>query len=103
MTTTYERTRTVDQTRELLEKPASDDAPANHHEVQEEAIRLLPHYPCDFDLELFFRRASRCMGFAWRALMAPAKNISQMSVGIRPIRALRADSTNVGSPPQNGP
>lgn len=52
MTTPYERTRAVVQARELLDKLASHDAPVNHHELQDEAIRLLRHYPLDVDLEL---------------------------------------------------
>jgi hypothetical protein len=64
MTTPHERTRTVVQTREFLEKLASDDAPGTHHEVQAEAIRLFRHYPLDFDLE----RSSTALPDVWGPL-----------------------------------
>ncbi|WP_323182914.1 BPSL0761 family protein [Paraburkholderia sp. CNPSo 3076] len=64
MTTPYERTRTVVQTREFLEKLASGDAPVNHQKVQEEAIRLLRHYPLDFDLEI----SSTALPSVWASL-----------------------------------
>ncbi|MFX1803105.1 hypothetical protein PWR66_05515 [Paraburkholderia sp. A1RO-5] len=64
MTTPHERTRAVVQTREFLEKLASGGAPIDHQKVQDEAIRLLRHYPLDFDLEI----SSTALPSVWASL-----------------------------------
>ena len=52
MTTAYERTKAVIETRELLKMLASSDNVASHGEIQAFAVRLLRHYPLDIDLEV---------------------------------------------------
>ncbi|WP_341866407.1 BPSL0761 family protein [Burkholderia puraquae] len=50
MTTPYERTKAVIETRELLKLLASCDDLASRSAVQAIAVRLLRHYPLDVDL-----------------------------------------------------
>ncbi|MBR8142747.1 hypothetical protein NUV26_13560 [Burkholderia pseudomultivorans] len=52
MTTAYERTRAVVETRKFLQMLASVDGASNDARVQSVAARLLRHYPLDIDLEL---------------------------------------------------
>lgn len=50
MTTPYERTKAVTDTREFLQMLASADQVNCHGNVQSVAERLLRHYPLDVDL-----------------------------------------------------
>ncbi|WP_081069353.1 BPSL0761 family protein [Burkholderia diffusa] len=50
MTTPYERTKAVIETREFLKLLASPDGVASRREIQAFAVRLLRHYPLDIDL-----------------------------------------------------
>lgn len=52
MTTPYERTKAVVDTRELLEMLASADKITIGGLVQSVAIGLLRHYPLDIDLDV---------------------------------------------------
>lgn len=52
MTTAYERTQSVVETRKFLEMLASIDVAADDGRVQSVAARLLRHYPLDIDLEV---------------------------------------------------
>lgn len=52
MTTAYERTKAVIETRELLTMLASSDDVASRSEIQAFAVRLLRHYPLDIDLDV---------------------------------------------------
>lgn len=52
MTTAYERTKSVIETRQFLQMLASTDDVASRSHVQSVAIRLLRHYPLDIDLDV---------------------------------------------------
>ncbi|RQU12755.1 hypothetical protein DF157_23640 [Burkholderia cenocepacia] len=52
MTTPYERSKSVTETREFLQMLASAGDIANRNHVQLVAVRLLRHYPLDIDLEM---------------------------------------------------
>ncbi|KGW25118.1 hypothetical protein Y045_6118 [Burkholderia pseudomallei MSHR2451] len=52
MTTPYERSKSVIETREFLQMLASTGDIANRTHVQLVAVRLLRHYPLDIDLEM---------------------------------------------------
>ncbi|WP_367304389.1 BPSL0761 family protein [Burkholderia multivorans] len=52
VTTAYERTQSVVETRKFLEMLASIDVAADDGRVQSVAARLLRHYPLDIDLEV---------------------------------------------------
>ena len=61
MTTPYERTRTVIQTREFLQWMLKADQSDASEKVKQEARRLLRHYPSDADL----RDAERAVPDVW--------------------------------------
>lgn len=50
MTTPYERTKAVIETRELLQLLASFDGPATPSAIQDLARQLLRHFPLDVDI-----------------------------------------------------
>ncbi|WP_341459763.1 BPSL0761 family protein [Burkholderia lata] len=52
MTTAYERTKSVIETREFLRQLAASDAVVTRTRIRMVAARLLRHYPLDIDLEL---------------------------------------------------
>ncbi|WP_175701381.1 BPSL0761 family protein [Burkholderia ambifaria] len=52
MTTPYERTKAVIETREFLKLLASCDDVGGRSEIQAFAVRLLRHYPLDIDLDV---------------------------------------------------
>lgn len=52
MTTPYERTKAVIETRELLQLLASLDGPATPVAFQDLARQLLRHFPLDVDLDI---------------------------------------------------
>ncbi|MFM0273535.1 hypothetical protein PQQ59_23315 [Paraburkholderia aspalathi] len=52
MTTPYERTKAVVDTRELLQLLASSDGVASRIDIHAIAVRLLRHYPLDVDLDI---------------------------------------------------
>ena len=52
MTTAYERTKSVIETRKFLQMLTSADDLASRSHVQSVAERLLRHYPLDIDLEV---------------------------------------------------
>ena len=52
MTTAYERTKAVIETRELLQLLASPTSTATRDAVQDAAMLLLRHYPLNIDLEI---------------------------------------------------
>ncbi|HIE1298122.1 MULTISPECIES: BPSL0761 family protein [Burkholderia] len=52
MTTAYERTKPVIETREFLQMLASADELTIHGLVQSVAVSLLRHYPLDIHLEV---------------------------------------------------
>jgi len=52
MTTAFERTKSVIETRKFLQMLASANDVANRSRVQSVAARLLRHYPLDIDLEV---------------------------------------------------
>ncbi|KGS38296.1 hypothetical protein X992_5487 [Burkholderia pseudomallei MSHR5492] len=52
MTTAYERTKSVIETREFLRLLASSDDDVTRARIRLVAARLLRHYPLDIDLEL---------------------------------------------------
>lgn len=52
MTTAYERTKSVIETREFLQMLASSGDLASRNHVQSVAVCLLRHYPLNIDLEV---------------------------------------------------
>ncbi|WP_081058458.1 MULTISPECIES: BPSL0761 family protein [Burkholderia] len=52
MTTAYERTKSVIETRTFLQMLASADDLASRRDVQSVAVRLLRHYPLNVDLDV---------------------------------------------------
>ncbi|MDW9245425.1 hypothetical protein C7S13_1444 [Burkholderia cepacia] len=52
MTTAYERTKAVIETRKLLQLLASPTSTATRDAVQDAAMLLLRHYPLNVDLEI---------------------------------------------------
>ncbi|WP_429249755.1 BPSL0761 family protein [Paraburkholderia sp. GAS333] len=50
MTTPYERTKAVIETRSFLQMLASDENLTDLNKLREAALRLLRHYPLDVDL-----------------------------------------------------
>lgn len=52
MTTAYERTKSVIETRQFLQRLAFGDDAASYSHVQSVALRLLRHYPLDVDLDV---------------------------------------------------
>ena len=52
MTTAYERTKAVIETRKLLQLLASPTSTATRGAIQDTARLLLRHYPLDVDLEI---------------------------------------------------
>ncbi|RQS05581.1 BPSL0761 family protein [Burkholderia sp. Bp8991] len=52
MTTAYERTRAVTETRKLLQLLASPTNTATRDAMRDTALLLLRHYPLDVDLEI---------------------------------------------------
>ncbi|WP_080278810.1 BPSL0761 family protein [Burkholderia pseudomallei] len=52
MTTAYERTKAVIETRKLLQLLGSPASTATRDAVQGAALLLLRHYPLDIDLEI---------------------------------------------------
>lgn len=52
MTTAYERTKAVIETRELLQLLASATGTASPGAIRQAALQLLRHYPLDVDLEV---------------------------------------------------
>ncbi|WP_319000458.1 BPSL0761 family protein [Burkholderia vietnamiensis] len=52
MTTAYERTKAVIETRELLQLLASAPSTAPPSAIRQAALQLLRHYPLDVDLEI---------------------------------------------------
>jgi len=52
MTTPYERTKAVIETRELLQLLARSEAPAAPSTIQDLARRLLRHFPLAIDLDV---------------------------------------------------
>ncbi|MGS1021358.1 BPSL0761 family protein [Burkholderia glumae] len=52
MTTAYERTKAVIETRELLQLLASPASTTTCDAIQGAAMLLLRHYPLDIDLEI---------------------------------------------------
>jgi hypothetical protein len=52
MTTPYERTKSVVETRQFLQMLASPDDTARHSRAQSVATRLLRHYPLDIALDV---------------------------------------------------
>lgn len=65
MTTPYERTRAILQTKEFLQDLLSPRAcPRVPHAVREEARRLLRHYPGAWEVELAHEAAPHLYGSA---------------------------------------
>ncbi|RQV65885.1 hypothetical protein DF018_22150 [Burkholderia cenocepacia] len=52
MTTAYERTKAVIETRKLLQLLGSPTSTATRDAFQDAALLLLRHYPLDIDLEI---------------------------------------------------
>ncbi|RIV38821.1 BPSL0761 family protein [Burkholderia pseudomallei] len=52
MTTAYERTKAVLETRKLLQLLGSPTGTATRDTVRDAALLLLRHYPLDIDLEI---------------------------------------------------
>lgn len=52
MTTAYERTKAVIETRKLLQLLGSPTSTATREAIQDTALLLLRHYPLDVDLEI---------------------------------------------------
>ncbi|HHX4057168.1 MAG: BPSL0761 family protein [Burkholderia contaminans] len=52
MTTAYERTKSVIETREFLRRLASSDDIVSCGHARSVAVRLLRHYPLDIDLKV---------------------------------------------------
>lgn len=52
MTTAYERTKAVIETRKLLQLLCSPTSTATRDAIQDTALLLLRHYPLDVDLEI---------------------------------------------------
>ncbi|KOR17631.1 MULTISPECIES: BPSL0761 family protein [Burkholderia] len=52
MTTAYERTKAVIETRKLLQLLGSRTSTATRDAIQDAALLLLRHYPLDVDLEI---------------------------------------------------
>lgn len=52
MTTAYERTKAVIETRKLLQLLGCPTSTATRDAVQDAALLLLRHYPLDIDLEI---------------------------------------------------
>ncbi|AJW99617.1 hypothetical protein QHI69_04735 [Burkholderia gladioli pv. gladioli] len=52
MTTAYERTKAVIETRKLLQLLGSSADTTTRNEIRDTALLLLRHYPLDVDLEI---------------------------------------------------